>query len=45
MNGSELLLSSAERYGLVLARAQDILGSPRRLSRPNIGKAKKNKRA
>ena len=34
MNGSELLLNNAERYGLVLARA---VKAPRRLSRPNIG--------
>ena len=37
-NGSELLLDSAERYGLVLARTQDSFESPQRLSRPNIGK-------
>ena len=34
MNGSELLLNNAERYGLVLAQAVE---APRRLSRPNIG--------
>ena len=34
VNGSELLLNNAERYGLVLARAVE---APRRLSRPNIG--------
>ena len=34
MNGSELLLQNAERYGLVLARAVE---ETRRLSRPNIG--------
>ena len=34
MNGSELLLNNAERYGIVLARAVE---APRKLSRPNIG--------
>ena len=34
MNGSELLLNNAERYGLVLAQAVE---APRKLSRPNIG--------
>ena len=34
MNGSELLLKNAERYGLVLAQAVE---APRRLSRQNIG--------
>ena len=34
MNGSELLLSNAERYGLMLAKEVE---APRRLSRPNIG--------
>lgn len=38
MNGSELLLNSAERFGLVLARAQEASRQPRRLSRSNIGK-------
>ena len=34
MNGSELLLNNAERYGLMLAQAVE---APRKLSRPNIG--------
>ena len=34
MNGSELLLSNAERYGLMIAKEVEV---PRRLSRPNIG--------
>ena len=34
MNGSELLLNNAERYGLILAKENE---APRRLSRPNIG--------
>ena len=34
MNGSELLLSNAERYGLMIAKKVE---PPRRLSRPNIG--------
>ncbi len=37
MNGSELLLNSAERFGMVIAKAQQVSGPPRRLSRPNIG--------
>ena len=34
MNGSELLLSNAERYGLMITKEVE---APRRLSRPNIG--------
>ena len=34
VDGIELLLSNAERYGLILAKEVE---APRRLSRPNIG--------
>ena len=37
MNGSELLLNTAERFGMVIAKTQQVSDSPRRLSRPNIG--------
>ena len=36
-NGSELLLNNAERFGMVVAKAQRVSDQPRRLSRPNIG--------
>lgn len=39
MNGSELLLNNAERYGLALAKTLDIDSPSQRLSRPNIGKS------
>ena len=38
MNGSELTLRNAERFGLVLARSQETTGQAQKLSRPNIGK-------
>ncbi len=37
MNGSELLLNNAERYGLSLARSLRESAPPMVLSRPNIG--------
>ena len=37
MNGSELLLNSAERFGLVIASTLEPFMPPRRFSRPNIG--------
>lgn len=37
MNGSELILRNAERFGLILATARREFNIPRRLSRSNIG--------
>lgn len=37
MNGSELLLYNAERFGMVVAKTQQVSMPTRRLSRPNIG--------